>query len=57
MEYICKDYIKLVVLKVNPFWSEIVDEKNFCPHDTYGIQQFKQKYIGRDDCVLVRIEM
>ena len=51
------DYIKLIVLKINPFFSEIIDEKNFNITEEFAIAQFKRKYINRDDCVIVKIDM
>ncbi len=50
-------FIKYVVLKVDLFESEIIDEQHFDPSDEVGIARLKRKYNRRDDCVLVRIEM
>ncbi len=51
-------YIKYIVLKVDLLLeTEIVDEENFAMNDEFGIRQFKRKYINRDDCVLVKVEM
>ena len=51
------DYIKLVVLRITPFFSEIIDEKNFDAKEEFSIMQFKQKYIKQDDCVIVKVDM
>lgn len=53
----CNDYIKLIVLKITPFFSEIIDERNFNTKEEFAIAQFKKNYIGRDDCVIVKIDM
>lgn len=50
-------FVKYVVLKVDIFESEIIDEQNFGINEEFAIMQFKRKYIGRDDCVIVKIEM
>lgn len=51
-------YIKYIVLKVDLLLeTEIVDEGNFAMNDEFGIRQFKRKYINRDDCILVKVEM
>ena len=55
LEY--NDYIKLIVLKITPFFSEIIDEKNFNMTEEFAITQFKRKYINRDDCVIVKVDM
>lgn len=51
-------YVKYVVLKVDLLLeSEIIDEENFALDDEFAIMQFKKKYVYRDDCVIVEIEM
>lgn len=52
-----KPYVKYVVLKVGPFESEIIDEKNFGTEDAFEISGFKRLYCRRDDCVIVKIDM
>lgn len=52
-----KPFQKYVVLKVDLFESEIIDECNFGSEDTEEIMRFQRKYIHRDDCVLVKIQM
>lgn len=47
-----------MVLKIDIlFESEIIDEANFAINDIFAIKQFKRKYISRDDCVIVKIDM
>lgn len=51
-------YVKYVVLKVDLLLeAEIIDEENFALDDEFAIMQFKKKYVYRDDCVIVEIEM
>lgn len=51
-------FIKLIVLKVDLLMeSEIVAEENFALDDEFAIEKFRRKYINRDDCVIVKIEM
>lgn len=51
-------YVKYVVLKVDLLLeAEIIDEENFAMDDEFAIMQFKKKYVYRDDCVIVEIEM
>ena len=51
-------FVKYVVLKVDLLLeAEIIDESNFATGDEFAIEQFKRKYIGRDDCVIVEVEM
>ena len=55
---VLQPYIKYIVLKVDLLLeTEIVDEGNFAMNDEFGIRQFKRKYINRDDCILVKVEM
>ena len=49
----CNDYIKLIVFKITPFFSEIIDESNFNTAEEFAIAQFKRKYINKDDYVIV----
>lgn len=51
-------YVKYVVLKVDLLLeAEIIDEENFALDDEFAIMQFKKKYVYRDDCVIVMVEM
>lgn len=50
-------FVKYVVLKTDLFETEIIDEANFGIHDRFAAMQFKRKYISRDDCTIVEIEM
>lgn len=55
--YECRPYLKIVVLKIDTFASEIIDERNFSPEDKALISDFKRPYLRRDDCQIVEIEM
>lgn len=58
MELEIQPFIKLIVLKVDLLLeTEVVAEENFAVDDEFGIMQFKKKYVNRDDCVIVKIEM
>ena len=37
-------YVKYLVLKIDMFQTEIIDEKNFDPEDEFTIGIFKKKY-------------
>jgi len=51
-------FVKYIVLKVDLLMeAEIVDEENFAIDDEFGILRFKRKYVNRDDCVIVKVEM
>ena len=51
-------FVKYLVLKVDLLLeTEIIDEVNFSTNDEYAIMQFKNKYIYRDDCVIVKVDM
>ena len=51
-------FVKYVVLKVDLlFETEIIDEANFSVNDIFAIERFKRKYIYRDDCTIVKIDM
>lgn len=53
-----RPFVKYVVLKVDLLLeAEIIDEANFSVDDTFAIKQFERKYICRDDCVIVKVEM
>lgn len=56
-EYEIQPFIKYVVLKVDIFESEIIDERNFGIDEEFAIMKFKRKYIKRDDCVIVKVEV
>lgn len=47
-KYEIKPYVKYIVLYIDMFQTEIVDEQNFDPEDAFAIAAFKRKY--RDDC-------
>lgn len=52
----CKPYVKYLVLKIDMFQSEIVDEMNFDPNDEFAIAIFTRKY--KADCYqIVAIDM
>lgn len=58
MELEIKPFVKLLVLKIDLLMeTEIVAEENFAVNDEFAISQFKRKYINRDDCVIVKVEM
>lgn len=58
MELEIRPFVKYVVLKVDLLLeTEIVAEENFAINDEFAIAQFKRKYINRDDCVIVRVEV
>lgn len=58
MELEIKPFVKLLVLKIDLLMeTEIVAEENFAINDEFAIAQFKRKYIIRDDCVIVKVEM
>lgn len=38
-------FVKYVVLKVDIFESEIIDEQNFGINEEFAIMQFKRKYV------------
>lgn len=51
-------FVKYVVLKVDLLLeTEIIDEENFALDDKLAIEQFKRKYVYRDNCVIVKVEM
>ena len=50
-------FVKYVVLKVDLFETEIIDEQNFDAEDEVGIMRFKRKYNHMDECMIVRIDM
>ena len=56
-EFKIQPFVKYVVLKIDLFESEIIDEANFGINEKFNIMQFKRKYNRRDDCVIVEIEM
>ena len=56
--YEIQPFAKYVVLKIDLLLeTEIIDEANFSNNDEYAIRQFIRKYIYRDDCSIVKIEM
>ena len=52
-----QDFVKYIVLKVDIFETEIIDERNFGIDEEFEIMKFKKEYIRRDDCVIVKIDM
>lgn len=52
-----KPFVKYVILKVDLFESEIIDERNFAVDEKFEIARFTRKYIYRDDCVIVKVDM
>lgn len=57
-EITIRPFVKYIVLKVDLLLeTEVIDEYNFGVDDEFAIMQFKRKYIDRDDCVIVGIEM
>lgn len=57
-EITIRPFVKYIVLKVDLLLeTEVIDEYNFGIDDEFAIMQFKRKYIDRDDCVIVGIEM
>lgn len=57
MELSLKDFVKYIVIRVDLFESEIIDEQNFDAEDIFGIMKFKHKYIRNDYCMIVEVEM
>lgn len=53
----CKPYVKYLVIKVDMFQSELIDEMNFDPNDKENIATFIAKYNEYDNLYIVRIEM
>lgn len=56
-EYTFKPYVKYLVLDIGIFQSELVDERNFDPADTKGIEAFLRKYNRFDNYFIVSVEM
>ena len=52
-----KDFVKYIVIRVDMFESEIIDEQNFDAEDVFGIMKFKHKYIQNDYCMIIEVEM
>ena len=52
-----KPFVKYVVLKVDLFETEIIDEQNFTYEDKVGIMKFKRKYNRADEYMIVKIDM
>lgn len=51
-------FVKYLVLKVDLLLeTEIIDGANFSTNDEFAIMKFKNKYIFRDDCVIVKIDV
>lgn len=51
-------FVKYVVLKVDLLLeTKIIDEANFSIYDEFAIQKFVNKYIYKDDCYIVKVDM
>lgn len=57
MELTLKDFVKYIVIRIDLFESEIIDEQNFDANDVFGIMKFKHKYSRNDYCMIVEVEM
>lgn len=57
MELTLKDFVKYIVIRVDMFESEIIDEQNFDAEDVFGIMKFKHKYIRDNCCIIIEVEM
>lgn len=56
-QIILKPFVKYIVLKIDLFESEIIDEANFAIDDEFNIKKYKRKYMDRDDCFIVKVDM
>lgn len=52
-----KPFTKYVIIKVGLFESKIIDECNIGTEDEWKLTDFKEKYMDRNDCVIVKINM
>lgn len=52
-----KPFTKYVIIRVGLFESKIIDECNMGTEDEEKLIDFKTKYMDRDDCVIVKINM
>lgn len=57
MKLTLKDFVKYIVIRVDLFESEIIDEQNFDTEDVIGIMRFKHKYIRNDCYMIIEVEM
>lgn len=57
MTITCEQYLKILVIKVDTFSSEIIDESNFRMNDEFSITKYIHQYIKRDDCIIQKILM
>lgn len=57
MTITCEQYLKILVIKVDTFSSEIIDESNFRMNDEFSIAKYIHQYIKRDDCIIQKILM
>lgn len=57
MNIVYKPYLKLIVVKVDHFNSEIIDERNFGCDEESKINEFKNKYIRNDNYTILSIDM
>ncbi len=57
MNIVYKPYLKLIVVKVDHFNSEIIDERNFGCDEENKINEFKDKYIRNDNYTILSIDM
>ncbi len=56
-EFEMQPFVKYIVIKVDIFGSEIIDEKNFGIDEEFEIMRFRKKYIGMNNCVIVKVGM
>ncbi len=56
-EFEIQPFVKYIVIKVDIFGSEIIDERNFGVDEEFEIMRFRKKYIGMDNCVIVKVGM
>jgi hypothetical protein len=57
MNIVYKPYLKLIVVKVDHFNSEIIDERNFAYDEESEINKFKHKYVRNDNYTILSIDM
>ncbi|TCL55921.1 hypothetical protein EDD76_11355 [Kineothrix alysoides] len=57
MNIVYKPYLKLIVVKVDHFNSEIIDERNFGYDEDGKINKFKHKYVRNDNYTILSIDM
>lgn len=52
-----RPFIKYIALKVDLFGSEIIDEKNFGINEEDEMMDFKNRYVRKDGCILVKVKL